>query len=724
MANKSDKSTKKSTDEKLLEEAHARFKLCVDAEDDIRQKAKEDIEFAQGEQWPIEIREERSRDGRPCLTINKIAQSINQITNDQRQGRPAIKVSPVDDGADLEVAKIRQGLIRHIEYDSNADTAYATGFEFAVTGGFGFWRIITEYLSPTSFKLAAKIKQIKNPFSVYLDPFHKEPDGSDAEYGFVFEDLSPDQYKTKFKNSELSNEDGFKSMGNSMPSWMPNGSVRVAEYFYKEYEEDTLYQLSDGTEVLKSALEKKPELMSLEAQIVNERKTTVAKVRWAKINGIEILEQTDFPGSFIPIVPVYGKDIDIDGKRTLKGIVRDAKDPARMYNYQATNEAEAIALTPRAPFIMAVGQVEGYESIWASANRKNHAYLPYNPKSIDGTPVPPPQRNAIETSTAAITQARMMASEDLKATTGIYDAALGAKSNETSGIAIQRRNAQANTANFHFVDNLNRSIRHTGRILNEIIPTVYDAAQTIRIVGEEGDERVVRINEEFEENGKTVNYAMDVGKFDVTVDSGPSFQTKRQEAVSSMLEMTRSVPQLMQVAGDLLVRNMDWPGATEIAERLKKMLPPNLQDQQGQPQLPPEAQAQMQQQSQMIEQLTGKLKELQQEKEMKLVELESRERIEMAKLENTATIELAKLESKEALNMLAHQIAELDQRTKMIGFNEPIEAESQQHELQEQNFSNEPAGNEIAEQGEEEMQPTGGQSPGQSIEGNSNEQYE
>lgn len=721
MANKSDKSTKKSTDEKLLEEAHARFKLCVDAEDDIRQKAKEDIEFAQGEQWPIEIREERARDGRPCLTINKIAQSINQITNDQRQGRPAIKVSPVDDNADLETAKIRQGLIRHIEYDSNADAAYATGFEFAVTGGFGFWRIITEYLSPTSFKLAAKIKQIKNPFSVYLDPFHKEPDGSDAEYGFVFEDLSPEQYKNKFKESELSNEDGFKSMGNSMPGWMPNGSVRVAEYFYKEYEEDTLYQLSDGTEVLKSALEEKPELMSLDAQIVNERKTTVAKVRWAKINGCEILEQTDFPGSFIPIVPVYGKDIDIDGKRTLKGIVRDSKDPARMYNYQATNEAEAIALTPRAPFIMAEGQVEGYESIWASANRKNHAYLPYKPKSIDGTPVPPPQRNAIETSTSAITQARMMASEDLKATTGIYDAALGAKSNETSGIAIQRRNAQANTANFHFVDNLNRSIRHTGRILNEIIPTVYDAAQTIRIVGEEGEERVVRINEEFEENGKPVTYAMDVGKFDVTVDSGPSFQTKRQEAVTSMMEFVRSSPQQAPLVMDLLVRNMDWPGATEISERLKKMLPPNLQDQKEQPQVPPEMQQQMQAAQQMVEQLTGKLNELQQEKEMKLIELESKERIEFKKLEVQLEIERAKMDAKDSHALLSAEIDQINSRLQYLDMNEPIQLEQDEPQ---QNLTQGMDGGEAALSNPEEMQPTGGMSPGQSIEGNSNEQYE
>lgn len=714
--NPKEESSEKKDDDKILEIARERFKQCEDYWSPLYQAAKEDIEFSQGDQWPSGVKEERNRDGRPCLVVNKIQQHVNQIANDQRQSRPAIKVNPVDDQADPETAKIRQGLIRHIEYDSNADSAYATGFEFGVTGGIGAWRIITQYSSPSSFKLEAKIKQVKNPFSVYIDPHSKEPDGSDAEFGFVFEDISKDKFKSTYKDAELSGTGNWEAFGSTHSDWVQKDSVRVAEYFYKEYEDDTLIQLSNGAEVLKSKINEILPTLEQGVSIVNERKTTVAKVCWVKINGAEILEKTIFPGSYIPLIPVYGKDIDIDGKRIIKGIVRDAKDPARMYNYYTSAETEAIALTPRAPFIMAEGQVEGYEGLWAEANRRNHAYLVYKPTSINGTAVPPPQRNAIETSTNAITQARMLSGDDIKATTGIYDAALGAKSNETSGIAIQRRTAQANTSNFHFIDNLNRSIRHTGRILNDIIPVVYDAAQAIRIIGEEGQEEVVRINEEFSHNGKPTKYDMSVGKYDVTVDSGPSFQTKRQEAVASMMEFIKGAPQLAPNVMDLLVKNMDWPGASEIAERLKKLLPPPLQDNKGQPEIPPEVKGQMDQQMQMIDQLTAKLNELQQEKEMKIIELESKERIEMAKLENQATIELAKLESKEAVELLAHQIAELDQRTKRdLGFNQPFPTGEPQ-----ENFAPQPPienGGESAGFDQGANEPTGGFSPGQSMEG-------
>lgn len=714
MALTSKNSEDSSDDEKILETAHARFKVAEEYWGPIYLKAKEDIEFAQGDQWPAEVKAERERDGRPCLVVNKIAQHVNQITNDQRQTRPAIKVSPVDDGADIETAKIRQGLIRHIEYDSNADTAYATGFEFAATGGVGSWRIITQYSSPSSFKLEAKIKQIKNPFSVYIDPFAKEPDGSDAEYGFVFEDLSEDQYKAAYKNSELANGDNFSSFGKEKPAWMPSGSARVAEYFYKEHSDDTLLLLSDGSEILKSELE---EIGSLPEglEITKERKTTVTKICWVKLNGNEILEKTIFPGSYIPLIPCYGKDIEIDGVRTIKGIVRDAKDSSRMNNYYTSAETEAIALVPRAPFIIAEGQIEGYEGIWSSANRRNYSYLPYKPTSIAGTVVGAPQRNSIDTSTNAITQARMLASDDIKAVTGIHDAALGARSNETSGVAIQRRTAQANTANFHFIDNLYRSIRHTGRILNEIIPTVYDAAQTVRIIGEEGEERIVRINEEFSDNGKPVTYAMDKGKFDVTVDSGPSFQTKRQEAVASMLEMSRSVPQLMQIAGDLMVKNMDWPGASEISERLKKMLPPNLQDQKEQPEVDPQMQQQMQAAQQMIEQLTADNNALSGEKEQKLLELESKERIEFKKLEVQLEIKRAELDMKDSHALLSAEIAQINERMSLMNTEQPYPFE------QEENFESGMDGGQSAMSEPEQINPTGGALPGQPMEGFSNE---
>lgn len=719
MAQYSNKSTDKSSskdEKKLLDEAHARFILVEEAESEIRRLALDDLEFSIGKQWPDQVKADRERDGRPCLVINKIPQFIQQVTNDQRQNRPSIKVHPVDDNADIETAKVIQGLIRHIEYNSNAEVAYDTAFDSAVRGGFGYFRIVTDYVNPLSFEQEILIKRIKNPFSVFFDPYTQEPDGSDANFALVVETLSKEEYKSRYPDSKLAALGEWESIGNTSPSWMPEGSARVAEYFYKENKVEVVVLLNNGQTLLKSEL---PSELPEGLAVTNERTTTISKICWAKINACEILEKTEWPGIYIPIVPVYGSELEVDGVKIFESVIRNAKDPARMYNYWASAETEAIALAPRAPFVAAEGQIEGYEADWSSANRRNHSVLKYKPTSVNGSPVPPPQRNAFEPAVQAITQARMLASDDLKATTGIYDAALGARSNETSGVAIQRRNMQAQTSNFHFVDNLTRSLRHAGRILIDLIPKVYDTARTARIVQDDGEQRVIKINQPFEENGKESLYELDAGKYDVTVDVGPSFQTKRQEAVASMLEMTRSVPQIMQVAGDLLVKNMDWPGASDISERLKKSLPPNLIDDPNKPQqLPPQVQAQMQQQGQMIEQLTGKLKELQDEKDQKLVEIESRERIEMAKLETSATIELAKLESKESLELLYQQIAEIDQRTKMIGFNDPIQYESEELEQFEQEIPQENSdGGQFADSESEAQDPTGGISPGQPMEG-------
>lgn len=714
-------------DAKLLAEAHARLKLAAEAESDIRALALEDLEFRSGQQWPDKIKEDRNRDGRPCLVINRIPQFIQQVTNDQRQNRPAIKAHPVDDFGDVGTAKIIQGLIRHIEYDSNADVAFDTGFDSAVTGGLGYWRVITKYVSPMSFEQEIKIKRIRNPFSVFFDPFSQEPDGSDANWAFVVEELSQEEYKAQYPHSKLSADGAWEAIGNQEPDWVNSKGARICEYFYKELSEQEIALLSDGRVVLAKDL---PQDLPPGA-VVRTRKTMVPVIKWCKLNGAEILEKTDWLGIYIPIVPVYGTELYIEGKRILEGIVRNAKDAQRMYNYWKSAETEAIALAPRAPFIVAEGQLEGYEAEWAAANKKNHAYLTYKAIALNGQPVGPPQRNSFEPAIGAISQASMGAAEDLKATTGIYDASLGGRSNETSGVAIQRRNQQAQTSNFHFIDNLTRSLKHTGRILIDLIPKVYDTARAARIIGDDGEQKVVKLNQETGEigkDGKPILYRLDVGKYDATVDVGPSYASKRQEAAASMLEMSKANPAIMQIAGDLMVKSMDWPGAPEIAERLKKTLPPGIADDPNakQQQVPPQVQQQMQQMGQMLEQVTKQLHEAQDALDTKRVEIESRERIEMAKLETTATIELAKLESKESLNVLAHQIAELDRRTKMLGMDqsfdfsgEPEEAQAPQEPGQEQfSPSQTPDGGMPADQQFEMEQPTGGNSPGSPMEGN------
>lgn len=705
-----EKPAAEKTDDEILAEALARFDLAQTAETEIRKLALDDLEFRFGKQWPEAVVSERQSDGRPCLVINRIPQFIQQITNDQRQNRPSIKVHPVDDRADVETAKVIQGLIRHIEYDSSADAAYDTAFDAAATGGFGYFRIVTDYVSPTSFDQKLLIKRIRNPFSVFFDPHSQESDGSDANFAFVIEELSRDEYKARYPKSDLANAE-WEATGNAPPNWIKESSARVAEYFYKDTREEELALLDSGEVVLASELD---ELMQASAaagvlpQVVRTRKALVPFVRWCKLNGTEILEKREWPGKYIPIIPVYGTEGYIDGKRILEGVVRNAKDSQRMYNYWASAETEAIALAPRTPFIIAAGQVEGFEAEWKSANRRNHAYLTYKPLATNGMAVPPPQRNSFEPAVQAITQARMLASDDLKATTGIYDAALGNKSNESSGVAIQRRNMQAQTSNFHFIDNLTRSLKHAGRVLIDLIPHIYDTARAERIIGEEGDEEVVKLNAPTQRKGKDVLYALDAGVYDVTVDVGPSFASKRQEAVASMMEVTKAYPPLAQFAGDLMVKNMDWPGAAEIADRLKKTLPPGLADdpeKKGKA-LPPEAQAQMQQMSQMIEQLTGKLNEASDTIQQKRIELESKERIEFKKLEVQLEIARAQLDAKDSLALLNAEIGSIEQRLSLLNSHVPI-ADVTQDEPQPEPMA--PMGADVGLGGGD---PTGGESPG------------
>lgn len=671
MRDSSDQNQEKSN-EKLIAEAKERFSNCVDAYQNIRKAAIEDFEFRIGDQWPDDVKRDRQQDGRPCITINRIPQFIRQITNDQRQNRPTIKISPVDDKADVETAKIHQGLIRHIWVSSNADVAIDTAFDHAATGGFGYFRIVTDYANPYSFDVEPKFERISNNMSVYIDPSSKEPDGSDANYAFIFDDMLHEDYKAKYPDSKLASMDDWKSLGDDTASWLTAKSVRVSEYLYREFKDVILVMLSDGSIHDADDLNEIPDGLS----IVKTRRSKIPTVKWLKINGVEVLEETEWPGSYIPVIPVYGEEVIVNGEKHLEGVVRHAKDPQRMYNYWKSTETESITLAPKAPYVGYAGQFEGYESQWQQANRKPKAFLEANAvtDATGNQVLPLPQRNSIEPAVAAISNASMLASEDMKATTGIYDAALGNRSNEQSGIAIQRRNIQSQTSNFHLIDNLSRSIRHAGRILLEINPYLYDAKTVIRIIGEEGNEEIVRINELFKYKGQERIFDLSVGQYDVTVETGPSYATKRQEAAASMADLTRSYPQIMQVAGDLLVKNLDWPGASEISERLKKLVDPKiLGDNKDQAPIPPEAQAQMQQMDQMIKMLTDKLNETNEILKTKSLELESKERIEFAKMEVDLQKKAMDLQPSQAMQVVLGELAKINSRLGLLDINEPIE---------------------------------------------------
>lgn len=589
--------------DELIKRCIERYELAEEADKDNRQRAADDMRFAIGKQWPDDIETQRRNEQRPCLTINRVQQMVKQVVNDMRQNRPAIKVHPVDSGADVAVAEVLSGMIRHIEVDSNAADAYDHAGECAVKGGEGYFRIVTEFEYPESFDQCIKIRRVRNPFSVYIDPFAKEADGSDAQWCHVIDDMPKDDFKREFPEAKMVD---YETSTDS-PDWINDETVRVCEYFEVEKKSDTLYLLKDGTSALLSDMPGTPP----KEIILKSRQAETRQVKWYKVTAVEILEEKPWPGIYIPIIRIPGEEHDIEGEVHRFSLVYHAKDPQRIYNYSRTAAVEQVALAPKAPFIIAEGQVEGYEDEWGSANTKSYAYLPYKPTTIGGVAVPPPMRQGYAGTPVGAMTDLQLAADEIKATTGIYDASLGNRSNETSGVAIQRRDAQADTATFHFTDNLARGIRYCGRQLVDMIPKIYDTPRQVRILGVDGAESIAAVNMPDPFTGKKIN-PLDVGRYDVTVDVGPSFQTRRQEAAESMTAFVQAFPPAAQVAGDLIAKAMDWPDADEIAKRLRAAMPPGIVDDE-ESEVPPQVQAKMQEQMQVIQGLQQAMQEAQQQ---------------------------------------------------------------------------------------------------------------
>ena len=540
-----------------------RFLQAQAAEDKTRVAELDDLRFSHGDQWPGDILIRRQQDRRPMITINQAPQFVRQITNEERQARMAIRIRPADGTANKDTAKILQGMIRHIEVDSDADVAYETAGEAAARGGKGYFRILTEYADAMSFNKVAKIRRIRNRFTVYLDPAYQQFDASDANWGMIIEQMNREEFMDRYPDGIPSPMADYTSTGDG---WIDTDEVRVAEYFWIEREEKSLSLLSDGSIV-------EGELPDLDGRsVVKRRRSLERQCWWVKSNGYQILEgPTRFPAPYIPIIPVVGDEADVNGEVSYSGIVRHSKDPGRMVNYYASNEAETIALAPRTPWIGPVGTFESQKTMWAQANERNFPTLEYNPVyDREGRPLPGPERAQFEPPIAALTQARILAQQSLHSTTGIHPPSLGQPSGEQSGRAIIARQSEGDTATFHYPSNLARALRHAGRVLLHVIRELYTQEQVVQIVGDDDEVQQVTVNgTHIDEMGMSHTYNVGAGRYDAVVDVGPAYKTKREEAATAQLELTKIFPPLFERAGHIMVKNMDWPGAEEIAELIK-----------------------------------------------------------------------------------------------------------------------------------------------------------
>lgn len=639
-----------------MKEMRERYERAVEAERENRLKAIEDYRFVAipGHQWDESQR--KARKGRPCYEIPILRSNWRQVVNDQKKARPGIKVRPVEDG-DKEGAELRQGLIRNIESRSNAERVYDKAFELLTASGFGCWRVSTAYSSDDAWDQDIVIEPITDPLtSVWFDPDAKHDDCRDAEYCFVEETLSHEAFKRRYPKAKVVD---FESIISSRKygDWFGEKSVRIVEYIRREPITKTLLLLSDGRTVDAEQAVQMAEQLAMEGiTVVRERTVNTHKVVSSICTGAEEIDgPNDLIFDRIPVIPTYANRHFVDGTWQWCGMVRPARDPQKLANYNITTGQEALSKQHKAVPVVTVKMLDGanVKELWDSSNAVDVPYLPITPDpAMPGGPIflsPPPVH-------AAFVQFGQMSIDMVKMATGIYDASLGARSNETSGRAIIARQNEGDTATFDYQDALSFSIQSTGELILSALPKVYDTPRVVRVLGVDGREKQVQLYQE-DQNGNKLN-DLSAGKYDVTISVGASFDTQRMEFVDAIQAMSQGNPMVAAATGDLVMKAMDFHGSDEAAERLKLLLPPQIQQAMASgDNMPPEAIAAMQQAQQAMQaaqqqmaQAQQMLGELQQEKADTEAE---KANVDAAKKEIAAEIKVAEAE-------LAAKRAELD----------------------------------------------------------------
>lgn len=641
-------------DQEVLDRMHENWNLAEEAEKRQRELELDDYRYcAPDSQWDEQIKGIRTSRGLPCETDDQIGNFVRIAANGFAQARPQPKVSPVGDGGDVEVAKVRQGMIRCIMYKSNGDVAIDNAYLQMLRGGVGYARVLTEENEDGTLDL--RVKRIPNRFQVYFDPYFEEPDGSDANFAFIAIDLPRKRFKLEYPKADLSQSGSeWVADGAEHPDWCNSKSIRIVEYYERVPYEVSYW--SDGEQIIEGEV---PE--GVEPVSVGTRRKY--KVMWYKATYNEILEQTEWPDEYIPIIPMLGEELILDGHRTFAGLIRSAKDAQKRINYYVSQQIQAIAMAPKAPWIAQADSLVNPEN-WANDDAQKVLF--YKSVNAMGQPVPPPTRDFGQVDIGAITQAYMQAVESLKATTGMFAPALGMQTGQ-SGKAIDLLQQQGNTSNGHFIVAAQRFMRHLGRILNNLMFRVYDTPRVVAIIKPDEQTEMVAINQVTQDaKGRPAAYDITSGKYDVTVDIGPSYQTKRQENQQNITQLlTGPLGQVMaQIAPDLALSQFDFDMSDEVLERVKRFLAvtnPQLVQEDGNVQMPPQVQQQMQQMQQMLQQLQAQNQQLQMGAEQQMAKLQAESQIKAQSAQVDAQVELQKAQIDAEIEMQKAQLqAQID----------------------------------------------------------------
>jgi Phage P22-like portal protein len=602
----------------FLATARKRFAAAAEDEKHLRDKFVSDLKFASpdgDDQWDPQVKQQREMAGRPAMSFPRCHTFVQQVSNEARQKKPQIKFAPRLE-QDKDTAECLEGLARYIQYDSQAQVAYETAIEYSAGGSFGYYRFLTDYCDDDSDDLELKVVPVLDPLTIYgvLVPacFNRK-----VRYAFVVEDIPKEEYKAQYGDSEMASL-SWAEAERASDGWVGSETVRIAEYW------------------------------TVEDQPQKGKRRPKSVVKFCKTNGLEVLadSETEWPGSTIPIIAVLGKQMIMEGKPRLFSVVRPQKAAQQLINYSKSRIAETLSTAPISPFMVAEGQISGYEDQWKSLNTSMRPFLTYKMVDNGGRPVPPPARQTFEPPIQALSAFVAQEVDDMKATTGIFDASLGNQANETSGKAILARKDQSNLTTMHYIDNLGRSFKQAGDVIAEVVPLIYDTEREIEILGEDEKQKVVTINKQYtDESGKPLHYKVKGAKMSYVVTMGQAFDSKRSESFDTMQNVLQSAPELLNVIGDLFFKQSDLAGADQIAERLHKMLPPQLQDQDSP--LPPQAQAAVAQAQQQAQMMQGEMQKLQFERAAKVAEHQGK--MQQIQMQGQADMALEKMKLENAL---------------------------------------------------------------------------
>lgn len=619
-----------TAEEKLLTEIRERWDYCVEQWQDIRAAAKEDMEFVRGDGWPPQERKAREDAGRPCLVFDELSQYINQLINDIRQNKRAVQVNPRGSGANDSTAELRGNMIREIEYKSNAQYAYATAFENSCQRSYGYWRIITRYVNDDSFDQECRIKAIPNPDTVYYDPDCKERDCSDAEYCFVTDTMPRKEFSRRWPKAKKVSftSDDMKTA----PAWIKEQDIQVAEYWRVNHEMGEITQPETG----------------------HKRKVDKRTITQIITNGVEILEKNEWVGKYIPIIALFGKELYVDTgagtRRVLMSFIRLARDPQQLYNYYRTCEAELVGMTPKVPWVGASGQFDSHKEEWQKANQVPLAYLQYD-AIVDATGqnvLPPPQRNDFNPPIQSLEVGAESTRRAIQAAMGISALPTQAlRMNEKSGTALKQIDQQEDRGSFHFIDNYEMALEHSGRVLNDLLGKIYDSEREVGIRKPDDTHAIVPINQEaVGDDGQPMENDLSKGEHEVTISTGPSFQSEREKAnefVDLIVPNIEQLPLDPVIKARFLALGIKLKNLGPIGDEMVQLLSPDNQTGALQQQL---AQAGMtvQQLQQQLALVTAENQKMYQEKVGKMVDNQAM--LEKAAMDNMVKLAIAEINTK------------------------------------------------------------------------------